>query len=146
MQSQNSKQKNSIFLYSFFFLQFFISLSILFIYSAQCPLSKNYKKLQFQKIKKDRKKKKNWQHFLKKWSGKKILQPTVAFHVIVNIVNSNIVNNILELQNDAICFLCNLDMRDHVSPSYKKLEILKLKDHVTLLNCLFVHDFFNNKH
>ena len=49
------------------------------------------------------------------------------------------------LQNDAIRVLSNLKYNDHVSPSYKDLKILKLKDHITLLNCLLVHNFFSNR-
>ena len=33
----------------------------------------------------------------------------------------------------------------HTSPLFKSLEILKIRDHITLLNCLFVHDYFNGK-
>ena len=49
------------------------------------------------------------------------------------------------LQNDAIRILSNLQYYDHVSPSYKEHKILKIKDQIKLLNCLLVHDFFNNK-
>ena len=33
----------------------------------------------------------------------------------------------------------------HTSPIFKSLEILKVKDQITLLNCLFVHDSLNGK-
>ena len=33
----------------------------------------------------------------------------------------------------------------HTSPLFKELEILKIHDQITLLNCLFVHDYFNGK-
>ena len=33
----------------------------------------------------------------------------------------------------------------HSSPIFKSLEILKVKDQITLLNCLFVHDSLNGK-
>ena len=33
----------------------------------------------------------------------------------------------------------------HSSPIFKSLEILKVQDQITLLNCLFVHDFLNGK-
>ena len=30
-------------------------------------------------------------------------------------------------------------------PLFKKLKILKIKDHITLQNCLLVYDYINNK-
>ena len=33
----------------------------------------------------------------------------------------------------------------HVAPLYSKLNVLKVKDHVFLNNCLFVYDCLNNK-
>ena len=33
----------------------------------------------------------------------------------------------------------------HTDPIFKKLRILKIKDHITLQNCLLVYDFINNK-
>jgi len=33
----------------------------------------------------------------------------------------------------------------HVTPFYHSLKLLKLEDNITLKNCLFVHDFLNNK-
>ena len=36
------------------------------------------------------------------------------------------------------------DFHASSSPIYKELKILRLKDFITLQNCLFVHDFFNN--
>ena len=33
----------------------------------------------------------------------------------------------------------------HVTPYYHSLKILKLKDSITLTNCLLVHDYINKK-
>ena len=33
----------------------------------------------------------------------------------------------------------------HVTPFYHSLKLLKFEDNITLKNCLFVHDFINNK-
>ena len=37
------------------------------------------------------------------------------------------------------------DFRCNADPLYKFLNVLKLDDLIALLNCLFVHDFINNK-
>ena len=48
-------------------------------------------------------------------------------------------NNALRLITFAVSF------RDHITPTYKELKILKIKDHVTMEQLLLVHDFLNNK-
>ena len=49
------------------------------------------------------------------------------------------------LQNNALRLITFAEsFRDHVSPIYKDLHILKLRDFVTLQNLLMVHDFFAN--
>ena len=35
------------------------------------------------------------------------------------------------------------DFRAHASSIFKELDILKVADNISLLNCLFVHDYFN---
>jgi hypothetical protein len=47
------------------------------------------------------------------------------------------------LQNSAIRTISNI--YGHTSPAYKALNILKLKDSITLKNCLLIHDFMNKK-
>ena len=34
---------------------------------------------------------------------------------------------------------------DHISPIYHDLKVLKLKDNITLKNCLLIHDQLNNQ-
>ena len=37
-----------------------------------------------------------------------------------------------------------LEVRAHSKPLFKKLEILKFTDSITVNNCLFVYDYFHN--
>ena len=37
------------------------------------------------------------------------------------------------------------DFDAHSDPLFKELKVLKIQDFVKLQNCLFVHDFLNNK-
>ena len=56
------------------------------------------------------------------------------------------INKIQVLQNNAIRLITFAsDFRDHVSPLYVKLKLLKIKDMITLKNLLFIHDYFNGK-
>ena len=56
------------------------------------------------------------------------------------------INKIQVLQNNALRLITFMsDYRDHVSPLYIKLKLLKIKDIITLKNLLFIHDFFNKK-
>jgi hypothetical protein len=49
------------------------------------------------------------------------------------------------LQNNALRLITFADsFHDHVTHLYKELNLLKLRDYVTLQNVLFVHDYFNN--
>ena len=49
------------------------------------------------------------------------------------------------LQNNAMRIMTFSDHRAHTGPIYKSLKILKLKDQISLSNCLFVYDQINNK-
>ena len=51
--------------------------------------------------------------------------------------------NIFKLQNRAIRTINFSDFNANVNPIYKSMNILKLKDLVTLQNIMFVHDYFN---
>ena len=53
-------------------------------------------------------------------------------------------NKIFKLQNRAIRIISFADFRAESSPLFSKLKILKLRDHITKQNCLFVHDSLNN--
>ena len=37
------------------------------------------------------------------------------------------------------------EFRAHSEPLFKRLEILKFQDSITVNNCIFVHDYLNNK-
>ena len=54
------------------------------------------------------------------------------------------VKKIQVLQNNALRLITFADsFRDHVSHIFKKLNILKFRDYVSLQNLLFIHDYFN---
>ena len=56
------------------------------------------------------------------------------------------VKKIQTLQNNALRLISFAEsFHDHVTHIYKKLNILKLRDLITLKNLLFVHDYFNHK-
>ena len=55
----------------------------------------------------------------------------------------NNLRKIETLQNSAIRIISN--DYGHVTPHYHALNILKLKDNVTLKNCILLHDFLNKK-
>ena len=57
---------------------------------------------------------------------------------------NTILKKIETLQNNALRIITFSEHNAHVSPLYKSLKILKLKDQITLFNCLFVHDQINN--
>ena len=47
---------------------------------------------------------------------------------------------IFKLQNRALRIITFSDLRADSAPLYRDLKILKLDDHISLQNCLFVHD------
>ena len=56
------------------------------------------------------------------------------------------INKIQILQNNALRLITFApDFRDHISPVYRQLNLLKLKDIIVMKNLLFIHDYFNNK-
>ena len=59
--------------------------------------------------------------------------------------NSRVPNTISRLQNIAMRIISFSDFNDDTDPIYKSLKVLKLKDFITLQNCLFVHDFIKEK-
>ena len=59
--------------------------------------------------------------------------------------NSKFFLKIQTLQNNALRLITFADsFYDHISPLYKELNLLKLRDFVTLQNLLLVHDYFND--
>ena len=56
------------------------------------------------------------------------------------------INKIQVLQNNALRLITFAsDLRDHVTPIYIELKLLKIKDLIILKNLLLIHDYFNNK-
>ena len=53
------------------------------------------------------------------------------------------VRRINVLQNHALRLMTFSHYRQHSSPLFKFLNILKFKDYVTLLNVVFIHDIFS---
>ena len=54
-------------------------------------------------------------------------------------------DKIFKIQKNAVRIMTKAGFIAHTSPIFKSLEILKVKDQITLLNCLFVHDSPNGK-
>ena len=59
--------------------------------------------------------------------------------------NSSHFTKICKLQNRALRVISFSDFEAAADPLYKEYKILKLKNFISLQNCLFVHDFFHNK-
>ena len=58
--------------------------------------------------------------------------------------NINIYNQrVFKLQNRALRIISFTDFQANADPLYRNLKILKLKDHIILQNCLFVHEVLN---
>ena len=57
---------------------------------------------------------------------------------------NKVVSKLQVFQNKAIRAISFSGPRESASPIYKNCEILKLTDHVNLLNYLFAHDSLNN--
>ena len=51
---------------------------------------------------------------------------------------------VFKLQNRAMRIISFSDFHANSNPIYKENKILKLKDYITLQNCIFVYDFLNN--
>ena len=54
-------------------------------------------------------------------------------------------DKIFKIQKNAVRIMTRAGFNAHSSPIFKSLEILKVQYQITLLNCLFVHDFLNGK-
>ena len=60
--------------------------------------------------------------------------------------DNNSLRKIQSLQNNALRLISFADsFYDHVSPIYKDLKLLKLRDLITLKNIIFIHEYFNDK-
>ena len=49
------------------------------------------------------------------------------------------------LQKSAMRIMTFSEFRAHTEPLFKKLQILKFTDSISVNNCSFVYDYFNNK-
>ena len=49
------------------------------------------------------------------------------------------------IQKNAVRIITLAAFNAHNDPIFKKLKILKIKDHITLQYCLLVYDYINNK-
>ena len=54
-------------------------------------------------------------------------------------------NKIFKIQKNALRIISRAGFNAHTTPLFKSLKILKVYDQITLLNCLFVHDYLNGK-
>ena len=59
--------------------------------------------------------------------------------------NKSVVARIARLQNRVMRIISFSDFGTNPDPIYKSLKVLKFYDFISLQNCLFVHDFLNNK-
>ena len=55
------------------------------------------------------------------------------------------VDKILLIQKNAVRIISFAEFNAHTNPIFKKLKILKIKDHISLQNCLLAYDFINKK-
>ena len=56
----------------------------------------------------------------------------------------SVTDNIAKLQKTAMRIMTFSEFRAHSEPLFKKLEILKFSDSISINNCSFVYDYFNN--
>ena len=54
-------------------------------------------------------------------------------------------DKIFKIQKNAVRIMTRAGFNANTSPIFNTLEILKVHDQISLLNCLFVHDFLNGK-
>ena len=54
-------------------------------------------------------------------------------------------DKIFKIQKNAVCMMTPAGFNAHTSTIFKSLGIIKVHDQITLLNCLFAHDFLNGK-
>ena len=55
------------------------------------------------------------------------------------------IDKISIIQKNALRIISFSEFNAHTDPLFRKLKILKIKDNITLQNCLLVYDFINNK-
>ena len=58
---------------------------------------------------------------------------------------SNLPIRFLKFKKNALRIISIAGFNAHTTPLFKSLKILKVYDQITLLNCLFVHDYLNVK-
>ena len=55
------------------------------------------------------------------------------------------IDRIFKIQKNALRIITKSEFNAHTNPLVRELKILKLVDQITLLNCLFVHDYLNKR-
>ena len=55
------------------------------------------------------------------------------------------IDRIFKIQKNALRIITKSEFNAHTNPLFRELKILKLVDQITLLNCLFVHDYLNKR-
>ena len=55
------------------------------------------------------------------------------------------IDKIFLIQKNAVCIISFAEFNAHTDPIFKKLKILKIKDHISSQNCLLTYDFINKK-
>ena len=55
------------------------------------------------------------------------------------------IDKIFLIQKNAVCIISFAEFNAHTDPIFKKLKILKIKDHISLQNCLLAYNFLNKK-
>ena len=87
-------------------------------------------------------------HFVSPELLKNIYYAIFSSHLISQIWGQNIntyIDKISIIQKNAVRIITFAEFNAHTDHIFKKLRILKIKDHITLQNCLLVYDFINNK-
>lgn len=89
-------------------------------------------------------------HFVPKEELKSIYHAIFSSHMSYGMQiwaqsDSSHLENISKLQNRAMRIINFKEFDADCNPLYKDMKILKLMDFIALQNCLFVHDFFDNR-
>ena len=66
-------------------------------------------------------------------------------YLIWGLSDTKYTDKIFKIQKNAVRVMTKAGFIAHISAIFKSLEIRKVKDQITLLNCLFVHDSLNGK-
>ena len=56
----------------------------------------------------------------------------------------NPLSQLIRLQNKAVRIMNDVPLRDHITPHYVHLGLLKFRDIVKIYNCLFLYDYVSD--